>query len=102
MTHQNQSKELTTWFLNLSLDESIHNKSTKFEVRLQDPMKHIKKTQTTKKSSRRSSRRRKTAKPNKRQEKRQSQAKWQRGAKKSSKEQEKLKINTEAQNQHSP
>jgi hypothetical protein len=36
------------------------------------------------------SRRRKTAKANKRHEKRQSQAKWQ----------EKLKINTKAQNQH--
>jgi hypothetical protein len=40
MTHHNQTKELTTWFLNLSLDESIDNKSTKFEVRIQDPMKH--------------------------------------------------------------
>jgi hypothetical protein len=33
---------------------------------------------------------------------RQSQAKWQRRAKKSSDEQEKLKIKTNAQNQHSP
>jgi hypothetical protein len=32
MTHHNQSKELTTWFLNLPLDESIDNKGTKFEV----------------------------------------------------------------------
>jgi hypothetical protein len=40
MTHHNQTKELTTWFLNLPLDESIDNKSTKFEVRIQDPMKH--------------------------------------------------------------
>jgi hypothetical protein len=40
MTHYNQTKERTTWFLNLSLDESIDNKSTKFEVRIQDPMKH--------------------------------------------------------------
>jgi hypothetical protein len=32
MTHHNQIKKLTTWFLNLPLDESIHNKSTKFEV----------------------------------------------------------------------
>jgi hypothetical protein len=40
MTHHNQTKELITWFLNLSLDESIDNKSTKFEVRIQDPMKH--------------------------------------------------------------
>jgi hypothetical protein len=40
MTHHNQTKELTIWFLNLPLDESIDNKSTKFEVRIQDPMKH--------------------------------------------------------------
>jgi hypothetical protein len=40
MTHHNQIKQLTTWFLNLPLDESIDNKSTKFEVRIQDPMKH--------------------------------------------------------------
>jgi hypothetical protein len=40
MTHHNQTKERTTWFLNLPLDESIDNKSTKFEVRIQDPMKH--------------------------------------------------------------
>jgi hypothetical protein len=31
MTHHNQIKEPTTWFLNLPLDESIDNKSTKFE-----------------------------------------------------------------------
>jgi hypothetical protein len=40
MTHHNRTKELITWFLNLPLDESIDNKSTKFEVRIQDPMKH--------------------------------------------------------------
>jgi hypothetical protein len=40
MTHHNQIKKLTTWFLNLPLDESIDNKSTKFDVRIQDPMKH--------------------------------------------------------------
>jgi hypothetical protein len=34
MTHHNQTKELTTWFLNLPLDESIDNKSTNFEVRI--------------------------------------------------------------------
>jgi hypothetical protein len=39
MTHHNQTKKLTTWFLNLPLDESIDNKGTKFEVRIQDPMK---------------------------------------------------------------
>jgi hypothetical protein len=38
MTHR--TKDLTTWFLNLPLDESINNKSTKFEVRIQNPMKH--------------------------------------------------------------
>jgi hypothetical protein len=33
MTHHNQTKELTTWFLNLPLDDSIDNKnkSLKFE-----------------------------------------------------------------------
>jgi hypothetical protein len=40
MTHHNQTKELATWFLNLSLDESIDKKSTKFEVQIQDIMKH--------------------------------------------------------------
>jgi hypothetical protein len=32
MTYHTQTNELTTWFLNLLLDESIDNKSTKFEV----------------------------------------------------------------------
>jgi hypothetical protein len=77
MTHHNQTKELTTWFLNLPLNESIDNKIIKFEVQIQDPMKHSLKTQKAKKSSRISSRRRKTVKANKRQEKRQTQAKWQ-------------------------
>jgi hypothetical protein len=40
MTHHNQTKEPTTWFLNLPLDESIDNKRTKFKVLIQDPMKH--------------------------------------------------------------
>jgi hypothetical protein len=40
MTYHNQTKELTIWFLNLPLDESIDNKCTKFEVRIQDLMKH--------------------------------------------------------------
>jgi hypothetical protein len=40
ITHHKQTKELTTWFLNLPLDESTDNKSTKFEVRIQYPMKH--------------------------------------------------------------
>jgi hypothetical protein len=45
-----------------------------------------------------SSRRRKTVRANKMREKRQRQAKWQRRAKKSSEEQEKLKVCTKAQN----
>jgi hypothetical protein len=40
MIHHNQTKKRTTCFLNLPLDESIDNKSTKFEVWIQDPMKH--------------------------------------------------------------
>jgi hypothetical protein len=40
MTHHNQTKKLLTWFLNLPLDEFIDNKSTKFEVRIQNSMKH--------------------------------------------------------------
>jgi hypothetical protein len=40
MTHHNQTKKLTTWFLNLPLDESIDNKSTKFEIQIKDPMMH--------------------------------------------------------------
>jgi hypothetical protein len=35
MTHHKQTKKLTTWFLNLPLDESIDNKSIKFEVQIQ-------------------------------------------------------------------
>jgi hypothetical protein len=45
---------------------------------------------------------RKTAKSNNRQEKWQSQAKWQERARKSSEEQEKLKLKANAQNQYSP
>jgi hypothetical protein len=70
ITHHNQTKELTTWFLNLPLDESIDNKSTKFEVQIQDLMKHNQKTQKAKKSIRRSSRRRKTTKASERHERR--------------------------------
>jgi hypothetical protein len=40
MTHHNKTKELITWFLILPLDEFIDNKNIKFEVRIQDPMKH--------------------------------------------------------------
>jgi hypothetical protein len=45
MTHHNQTKVLTTWFLNLSLDEYIDNKNHKVlnfesktqEAQLEDP-----------------------------------------------------------------
>jgi hypothetical protein len=44
MTHHNQTKELTTWFLNLPFDESIDNKKHKvwslnskpYEAQLED------------------------------------------------------------------
>jgi hypothetical protein len=32
MTHHNQTMELTTWVINLPLDEFIDSKSTKFEI----------------------------------------------------------------------
>jgi hypothetical protein len=50
LTLHNQTKELITWFLNLPFDESIDNKSTKFEVRIQNPMKHSYKIQKAKKA----------------------------------------------------
>jgi hypothetical protein len=50
MTHHNQTKKLTTWFLNLPLDESIDNKGTKFEVQIKDLMKHSYKTKKTRKA----------------------------------------------------
>jgi hypothetical protein len=40
MTHHNETKKLTTQFINLPLDESIDNKSKKFEFQIHDPMKH--------------------------------------------------------------
>jgi hypothetical protein len=75
MTHHNQTKELTTWFLNLPLDESIDNKKHKVwslnpglhEAQLED--------QKAKKSSSKSSRRRKNHMANKRHEKRQTKEK---------------------------
>jgi hypothetical protein len=81
MTHHNQTKELTTWFLNLPLDESIENK--KHKVWSLNPRPHEAQLEDQKptKSSRRSSRRRKTAKANKMHEKRQNHEK----SKKSSK-----------------
>jgi hypothetical protein len=50
MTYYNQTKELTTWFLNFSLDESIDNKSTKFESQIQDRMKHTYMTKSQRKA----------------------------------------------------
>jgi hypothetical protein len=75
MIHHNQTKELTTWFLNLPLDESIDNKRHKIwssnsklhEAHLED--------QKVKKNSRRSSTIRKNHKANKNHEKRQTKEK---------------------------
>jgi hypothetical protein len=86
MTHHHQTNELTAWFLNLPLDESIGNKRHTVwssnpgphEARLED--------QKAEKSSRRSSRRR---------ENRQSQQ-MARKAAKSQNEQEPLKIKAKA------
>jgi hypothetical protein len=73
MTHHNQTKELITWFLNLPLDESIDNKSTKFKVRKpQKPTKGMKSG---------------IAKHNDKEKLRKAQ---------------KVKLNTKTQNQHSP
>jgi hypothetical protein len=86
MTHHNQTKELTTWFLNLLLDESIDNK--RYKVWSLNPRPHEAQLeeQKTYKSSKRSSRRKKSRKASKRHEKQQSQETWQRRAKKSLKE----------------
>jgi hypothetical protein len=72
MTHHNQTKELTIRFLNLPLDESIDNKNTKFEVQIQDPMKHRYKTKKTRKAQKSHLEEEKPTKTNKRYEKRQS------------------------------
>jgi hypothetical protein len=71
ITHHNQTKVLTTWFLNLPLDEYIDNtkaqslnfESKKHEAPLED--------QKPKKRSKRSSRKRKNRKANKWHNKRQ-------------------------------
>jgi hypothetical protein len=90
MTHHNQIKELTTWFLNLPLDESIDNKRHKVWSSNLRPHEAQLEDQKIKKNLRKSSRRSKIAKANKRHEKRQSHEK----SKKSSKSKQKLKINT--------
>jgi hypothetical protein len=66
MTHHNQTKELTTWFLNLPLDESIDNKKHKVWSSNPRPHEAQLEDQKTKKRSRRSSRRGKGRKTNKR------------------------------------
>jgi hypothetical protein len=85
MTHHTQTKEVTTWFLNLPVDQSINNKKHKVWSSNPKPHEAQLEDQKAKKSSRWSSKRKKPAKASKRQEKRQSQAKWQRRAKKISK-----------------
>jgi hypothetical protein len=90
MTHHNQTKELTTWFLNLPLDESIDNK--RHEVWSSNLIPHEAQLEDQKptESSRRSSRKSKTTKVNKIHEKQQNNEK----SKKTSKPKQKLKINT--------
>jgi hypothetical protein len=113
MTHRNQTKKLTTWFLNLPLDES-DNKSTKFEVRIQDPMKHSYKPKKSRKAQEGHLEEGKPQKPTKDMKsgkgKQNGKEKLRRAQKskkssnqgKSSKLAQKLKINIRAQNQHSP
>jgi hypothetical protein len=72
MTHHNQTKELTTWFFNLPLDESIDNK--KHKVWRSNPKPHEAQLEDQK-SSRRSSRRGKSRTTNKMHEKRQNKEK---------------------------
>jgi hypothetical protein len=106
MTHHNQIKELTTWFLNLHLDESIDNKSTKFEVRIQDPMKHSYKTQKSKNAQEGHLEEGKPQKPTKSKKsgktKQNDKEELERAqiSKKSSKSTQKLKRARKAQNQH--
>jgi hypothetical protein len=50
MTHHNQTKELTTWFLNPPLMSPMTTKGTKLEVRIEDPMKHSRKTKKPRKA----------------------------------------------------
>jgi hypothetical protein len=76
MTHYNQTKELTTWFLNLPLDESIdNNKETKKLRKAQEGHLEEGKPQKPTKGTK---------------------------GRKITKKQEKLKIKAKAQDQHSP
>jgi hypothetical protein len=83
----NQTKELTNWFLNLPLDESIDNTITKFEVRIQDPMKH----------SRRPKKPRKAQEGHLEDVRQQKPTKGTKSGKAKQNGKEQLKINTEAQ-----
>jgi hypothetical protein len=80
MTHHNQINELTTWFLNLPLDESIYNKKHKVWSSNPKPHEAQLEDKKAKKNLRRSSRRRKNCKANKRHEKQQTKEKKQRKA----------------------
>jgi hypothetical protein len=82
-----QTKALSTWFLNLPLDEYIDNTETQSLNFESKDTRRTARRPKAKKSSRRSSRRRKHHKASKKQEKRQTKEKWERGAKKSSKSQ---------------
>jgi hypothetical protein len=102
MTHHNQIKELTTWFLNLPLDESIDNKNKKFEVWIQNPMKHIWKTKKPRKVQEGHLEEGTPQKPTKGTKSGKTKQNGKSELRKSSEEQERLKTKAKAQNQHSP
>jgi hypothetical protein len=96
MTHHNQTNELTTWFLNLLLDESTDNK--KHKVWSSNP-KHHEAQLEDQKGSRMSFKRRKSRKANKKHKKRQAK---QNGKEELRKAQKKTKRARKGQNQRTP
>jgi hypothetical protein len=108
MAHHNQTKELTTWFLNLPLDESIFNKSTKFDVESKTPWSTARRPKKARKVQEGHLEEGKPQKPtngmksgkakqNGKEEIRKAQK-----SKKSSNSRQTLKISTKVQNQHYP
>jgi hypothetical protein len=75
MTHHNQTKVLTTWFINLPLDKCIDNQKAQILNFESKTSRSTTRRLKAKRSSRRSSRRGKNHKANKRHEKRQNKEK---------------------------
>jgi hypothetical protein len=71
LTHQNQTKELTTWFVNLTPDESNNNKKHKVWSLNPRPPEAQLEDQKSQEKIKKSSRRGKSHKTNERHEKRQ-------------------------------